>query len=103
MPAAEQDRTRVLNAATGPPANEWNRPDVVERHVAKKRVATQIQFLEVGRLRAHPQRPVLPVSDRRRWRSIGPPALMIPVVAPADLIDPRRSGAPLCSALDPAQ
>src|SRR5207247_9850231 len=38
-PAAEQDRTRVLDAATGPPAIESYRPDVVERHVAEKRVA----------------------------------------------------------------
>src|SRR5437660_4593849 len=52
-PAAEQDRTRVLDAATGPPAIESYRPDVVERHVAEKRVATEVESLEVGRLHAH--------------------------------------------------
>jgi hypothetical protein len=39
MPVAEQDRTRLANAATGSSAREWNGPDVVEKYVAEKRVA----------------------------------------------------------------
>jgi hypothetical protein len=36
--------------ATGPSAVEWYRPNVVERHVAEKRVAAQVEPLEVGRV-----------------------------------------------------
>jgi hypothetical protein len=52
-PVAEQDRTRVLDGATGAPAGEWNRPDVMERHVAEKRVAAQVEPLKVAWLHAH--------------------------------------------------
>src|SRR6266498_1352695 len=47
-PVAEQDRARVLDAATGSPALEGNCPDVVER-----RVAAQVESLKVSRLHAH--------------------------------------------------
>jgi len=36
---AKQDGTRVPDAATGSSAVEWNCPDIVERHVAEKRMA----------------------------------------------------------------
>jgi len=53
MPVAEQDRTRLPDAATWASASEWNRPDVVQRHVAEKRVAAQVEFFELGRFDAH--------------------------------------------------
>src|SRR5207249_8791669 len=52
-PVAEQDRTRVLDAATGAAATQWYRPDIVERDIAEQRVAAQVESLKVARLRTH--------------------------------------------------
>jgi hypothetical protein len=52
-PIAEQDRTSLPDAPTGPSAREWNRPDIVERHVAEKRVAAQVESSKLGRIDAH--------------------------------------------------
>ena len=37
----------------GPPSWRWNRPHVVQRHIAEKRVAAQVEFLEVGGIDTH--------------------------------------------------
>src|SRR5215472_10762811 len=50
---AEQDRARLPDAAIRPAACEWNRPDVVERHVAEQRVTAQVELLKLDRLDAH--------------------------------------------------
>ena len=50
---AEQGRACVLDSAPWAPAVQRDRPDVVERNVAEKRVAAQVELLEVGRLHAH--------------------------------------------------
>ncbi len=41
-PGAKQKSTDFLHGPTGPAVVEWNRPHVVQRHVAKKRVAAQV-------------------------------------------------------------
>src|SRR5262245_22777831 len=60
-PVTEQDRARVLDGAAWAPAIERNRPDVVERHVAEKRVAAQVESSELSWTCPHDQ--FLRVSD----------------------------------------
>src|SRR5713226_1411888 len=49
----EEDRANVIDRSGGSTVIEWNRPDVVQRHVPEKRVAAQVELLELCRIGAH--------------------------------------------------
>src|SRR5713101_9892112 len=49
----EEDRANVIDRPGGSTVIEWNRPDVVQRHVPEKRVAAQVELLEFCRIGAH--------------------------------------------------
>src|SRR3989442_14948594 len=49
----EEDRANVIDRPGGSTVIEWNRPDVVERHVPEKPVAAQVELLELCRIGAH--------------------------------------------------
>ncbi len=51
--AATHQSTEIFHGPTGPAVVEWNRPHVVQRNVAEKRVAAQVEFLEVGGIDTH--------------------------------------------------
>ena len=46
-------RVHVTDRSTGSTVIEWNRPDVVQGHVAEKRVAAQVDRSELSRIGAH--------------------------------------------------
>ena len=48
--AAMQKSAQVVDGPSGPPAGEWNRPDVVQRHIIEQRVTAQVKLLEVRRI-----------------------------------------------------
>ena len=52
-PVAKHESTDVLHGPTGPAVVEWNRPHVVQRHIAQKRVAAQVKSSEVRRIDTH--------------------------------------------------
>src|SRR5258705_13007722 len=49
----EEDRANVIDRPGGPTVIEGNCPDVVQRHVPEKRVAAQVELLELYRIGAH--------------------------------------------------
>src|SRR5437870_7827085 len=49
----KEDRAKVIDRSGGSTVIEWNRPDVVQRHVPEKRVAAQVELLEICRIGAH--------------------------------------------------
>src|SRR6266852_5616695 len=49
----EEDRANVIDRSGGSTVIEWNRPDVMQRHVPEKRVAAQVELLELCRIGAH--------------------------------------------------
>ena len=51
-PVAKYKSTGVLHSLTGPAVLESNRPNVVQRHVAKERVAAQVECSELRRINA---------------------------------------------------
>jgi hypothetical protein len=52
-PIAKHERTNVRDRPTRPAIVEWNRPDVVQRHIAKERVTAQVKASKVPRINAH--------------------------------------------------
>src|SRR5256885_10155267 len=50
---AKENRAHVTDRSTGSTVIEWNRPDVVQGHVAEKRVAAQVDRSELSRIGAH--------------------------------------------------
>ena len=46
-------RVHVTDRSIGSTVIEWNRPDVVQGHVAEKRVAAQVDRSELSRIGAH--------------------------------------------------
>ena len=51
--AGTTTRVHVTDRSTGSTVIEWNRPDVVQGHVAEKRVAAQVDRSELSRIGAH--------------------------------------------------